>query len=131
MSLGTFTRYPLADPLDPSADQLVDVFVQAEWISSRQTRTVAHQLLQDDRSDYTLLPPEPRAGTMTLRFPDAATAHAAADFFADPAEYHLYPINPEVCSARFVVHGGQIVVAQTGGGHRSWTVSLPWREVTP
>lgn len=117
-----FTRYPFTGP----GDQIDVPAVDAPWTSARESRTIEHQLLESSKTLYTLRPPRPSAGVMTLRFPDAAAAHAARDFFSTPAEFDMYPVDPPELSARFVVTGGDIAITQATG---SWTLTLPWREV--
>ncbi|EPD83299.1 hypothetical protein HMPREF1529_02675 [Microbacterium sp. oral taxon 186 str. F0373] len=118
----TFTRYPYTGPID----QLDVPSIDAPWTSARESRTIEHQLLESSKTLYTLRPPRPSAGAMTLRFPDAASAHAARDFFSTAAEFDMYPVDPPELSARFVVTGGDIAITQETG---SWTLTLPWREV--
>lgn len=119
-----FTRYPYSGP----GDQLDVPIIESNWSSARAARTIDHQLLESSRTLYTLRNPRPRSGTMRLRFPTSADAHAAEAFFSAAAEYDVFPIDPPELSARFVVTGGDITVTQDDG---SWTLSLPWREVLP
>ncbi|WP_341999392.1 hypothetical protein MRBLWH7_000802 [Microbacterium sp. LWH7-1.2] len=65
---------------------------------------------------------------MLLHFASSADAHSGAAFFATPAEFDLFPVDPPELSARFVVIGGSIAVAQTAV---DWTVTVPWKEVLP
>lgn len=120
----TFTRYPYTGP----EDHIAVPTVEAPWTSARTARTIAHQLLEDAKNIFTLRPPAPRTGEMLLRFPTPTDAHTAANFFATPAEFDLYPVDPPELSARFTVTGGDIRVEQSIG---SWVVRLPWMEVIP
>lgn len=122
--MSTITRYPYTGP----SDVLTVPRVESPWSTSRASRTIAHQLLESSKALFTLRPPAPRSGTMLCRFPTSAAAHAAADFLASPAEFDLYPVDPPELSARFVVTGGDITVAQDVG---SWTVTFRWMEALP
>ncbi|ALJ20321.1 hypothetical protein [Microbacterium sp. No. 7] len=102
------------------------LFVEAPWTSARDTRSVAHQLLESSKNLFTLLPPGPRAGTILIRCTSSADAHDIADFLAAPAEYTL-TTTPAEAGGRFVVTGGQITITQELTG--SWAVRAPWKEV--
>ena len=102
--------------------------MEAPWSTSRASRTLAHQLLESSKNLFTLRPHAPRTGEMLCRFATSSEAHAAADFFASPAEFGLSPVDPPELAARFVVTGGSITVSQDVG---SWTVSYKWMEVIP
>lgn len=114
----TFTKHPSEEKINAAS-------VEAPWAAQRAARTVAHQLLESTRNDFTLLPPGPRRGRMLIRFHTSADAHAAVEFFAARAEFSISPNDLPELDVRFVVTGGDIDLAQAVG---SWTVTVPWME---
>lgn len=114
---------------DPAADQVTPHNVLAPWSSGRETRTIAHQLLESSAQRGTYREPRPGQGELDLIFTEPDDAAAAVTFFADKREYAVdSSALPEVAK-RFLVAEGTLTVKQDDSHPDAvWHVMIPWRE---
>jgi hypothetical protein len=97
--------------------------------ASREARSIVHHVLGRSDPDITLRPAGMRTGTLTLVFADGAAAAAAEAALRVPQVLTLAdPEVPEVAMP-FVVTDGEIV-QRINESRKSWTLELPFQEVT-
>lgn len=98
--------------------------------ASRRVRTIVHDILGRSDPDVTFRPAGLRAGKLTLVFADGA---AAADAEATLRLTQVFTLtNPDVpqVGMSFVVADGEITMS-INETRKSWTVEVPFQEVTP
>lgn len=113
---------------NPAVDQVAPLKVLAPWIRGRRTRTIRHELMQSETVRVTFVPPVPAAGEFDALFPDVAAAKAAYDWFVQRREFYLEETALPAVPARFVVAGGELVLAQDEQSPHRWHVRIPWQE---
>lgn len=113
---------------DP-ADQVTPLTALAPYTSGRESRTIAHDLLEQATSVYTYRPPSPAVGILDLGFDNYAAALAARTFLTGN---YAFGLDETVLTdvPMFRVTGGALELVQDDTALSAWHVMVPWKEAT-
>lgn len=123
----SLTTYP-SHTLYPSSGAGFTPDLVLGWDSSRQSRTVVHDVLGRPDPDVTLRPASTRTGTLRLFFLDLATAVACEEAHAAATIWTLSTADVLPATMRYVVDG-QIRLTSDGPAHARWVLEAPFREI--
>lgn len=98
------------------------------WDSTRESRTVLHQPIDNPVPEVTGRPAAPRSGTLRLFFVSLDDAQAAEDAHAQPGPWLLVDPDGWFRTMRYVVTGPVRLASTSDDGDR-WLVEVGYQEV--
>lgn len=99
--------------------------------STREPRTIVHNILGTSSVDVTVRPAGPRSGTLELLILSEADAAAAETALSGATVWTLTDADRSTIGMSFVVSGGAITRTLEDETRQLWLVSVPFVEVAP
>lgn len=101
------------------------------FTSSREARTVVHDILDRPAPDTSLRESGSRTGTLELLFTGEASAFAAETLHAGISVWSISDPDRPSIAMTYVVAGGSVERELDDETRDLWLVRVPFREVTP
>lgn len=115
--------------LSNGTDTITPILVNG-YDTSREARTIVHDILGREDPDVTLRPAGTRRGTLELVFDDEASAAAAVTAHAAAGVWTLTEVDVPTIAMQYVVVDGDLG-RRLDETRAAWLVTIPYREVLP